>query len=48
MLNNFTPAPTLAVLDVGTTHTDDSCELTPTPTGVRAEKVISNDLAIVK
>jgi YidC/Oxa1 family membrane protein insertase len=48
MLNNYTPAPTLAVLDVGATHTDDSFQLTPIAGGVRAEKVVSNGLVIVK
>lgn len=47
-LNTFTPAPTLAVLDAGVTHTEDSFLLTPTAAGIRAEKVLSNGLVIVK
>ncbi len=47
-LNTFTPAPTLAVLDAGATRTEDSYVITPTATGVHAEKVLSNGLAIVK
>jgi YidC/Oxa1 family membrane protein insertase len=47
-LNAFTPAPTLALLDGEAVQGDGIFTLTQTDTGVRAEKLLTNGLSIVK
>jgi YidC/Oxa1 family membrane protein insertase len=47
-LNQFTPAPTLALLDGEAVQGDGVFTLTKTEDGLRAEKVLPNGLAIVK
>jgi YidC/Oxa1 family membrane protein insertase len=47
-LNAFTPAPTLALLDGEAVQGDGIFKLTRTDTGVRAEKLLTNGLSIVK
>ncbi|HWH70685.1 MAG TPA: membrane protein insertase YidC, partial [Candidatus Sulfotelmatobacter sp.] len=47
-LNSFTPAPTLALLDGEAVQGDGVYSLSRTATGVRAEKRLTNGLAIVK
>lgn len=47
-LNSFTPFPTLAILGADSLEGDGVFTLTITATGVRAEKVLTNGLAIVK
>jgi YidC/Oxa1 family membrane protein insertase len=47
-LNSFSPAPTLAVLGGAAIQGDGIFKLTPTANGVRAEKRLTNGLAIVK
>jgi YidC/Oxa1 family membrane protein insertase len=48
ILNAFTPAPTMAVLGGAALQGDGIFKLTRTATGVRAEKQLTNGLAIVK
>lgn len=48
LLNAYTPAPTLALLDGGAVQGDGEFHLTPTATGVVAEKTLTNGLTIVK
>ena len=47
-LNNSTPDPTLAILDGAAVQGDGVFTLTPTATGVRAEKTLTNGLTLVK
>lgn len=47
-LNTYTPSPTLTVLDSGSMQGDGIFTLTRTPTGVRAEKKLTNGLTLVK
>ena len=47
-LNNFTPDPTLAILDGEAIQGDGIFSLARTPTGVRAEKTLTNGLTVVK
>jgi YidC/Oxa1 family membrane protein insertase len=47
-LNAFTPAPTLALLDGEAVQGDGIFTLARTDTGVRAEKLLTNGLSIVK
>jgi YidC/Oxa1 family membrane protein insertase len=47
-LNAFTPAPTLALLDGEAVQGDGVFQLVRTDTGVRAEKLLTNGLSIVK
>lgn len=47
-LNNFSPAPTLALLDGEAVQGDGVYTLAPTTNGVRAEKTLTNGLRIVK
>jgi YidC/Oxa1 family membrane protein insertase len=47
-LNAFTPAPTLALLDGEAVQGDGIFKLTRTETGVRAEKLLTNGLSIIK
>jgi YidC/Oxa1 family membrane protein insertase len=47
-LNSQSPVPTLAVLDGEAVQGDGIFALTQTPTGVRAEKTLTNGLRIVK
>jgi YidC/Oxa1 family membrane protein insertase len=47
-LNAFTPAPTLALLDGEAVQGDGVFKLSRTDTGVRAEKLLTNGLSIVK
>jgi YidC/Oxa1 family membrane protein insertase len=47
-LNAFTEAPTLALLDGPPLQGDGVFRLTPTANGVRAEKALTNGLAIIK
>ena len=47
-LNNFTPDPTLAVLDGGPLQGDGLFNLTRTANGVRAEKTLTNGLTLIK
>jgi len=48
MLNSFTPAPTLSLLDGNAVQGDGIFKLTQTPEGVRAEKTLTNGLHILK
>jgi YidC/Oxa1 family membrane protein insertase len=47
-LNNFTPDPSLAILDGEAVQGDGIFKLTQTANGVRAEKVLTNGLSVVK
>lgn len=47
-LNAFTPSPSMTVLAGDTLRHDGVYDLQRTPTGARAEKVLTNGLAIVK
>jgi YidC/Oxa1 family membrane protein insertase len=47
-LNNFSPAPTLALLDGEAVQGDGVYTLTPITNGVRVEKTLTNGLRIVK
>jgi YidC/Oxa1 family membrane protein insertase len=47
-LNTYTPSPTLSVLGGSSVQGDGVFTLTPTATGVRAEKTLTNGLVIVK
>jgi YidC/Oxa1 family membrane protein insertase len=47
-LDAHTPAPTLAVLGGPSLEGDDLFKLTPTASGVRAEKTLTNGLTIIK
>ena len=47
-LNTYTPSPTLAVLGGSAVQGDGVFTLTPTATGVRAEKTLTNGLTLIK